>query len=59
MSTLFVENLSINTEYRSMKSRIVLFAFCLALLSSCGKKGFDLGGTPESSLNFVSTKVQW
>lgn len=50
MSTLFVENLSINTEYRSMKSRIVLFAFCLALLSSCGKKGFDLGGTPECAV---------
>lgn len=33
-----------------MKSRIVLFAFCLALLSSCGKKGFDLGGTPECAV---------
>ena len=30
-----------------MKSRIVLFAFCLTLLSSCGKKGFDMGGAPE------------
>ncbi len=50
MSTLFVENLSINTEYRSMKSRIVLFAFCLTLLSSCGKKGFDMGGAPECAV---------
>lgn len=34
-----------------MKSRIILFAFCLALLSSCGKKGFDLsGGTPECAV---------
>lgn len=34
-----------------MKSRIVLFAFCLALLSGCGKKGFDLsGGTPECAV---------
>lgn len=33
-----------------MKSRIVLFAFCLTLLSSCGKKGFDLGGTPECAV---------
>ena len=33
-----------------MKSRIVLFAFCLALLSSCGQKGFNLGGTPECAV---------
>lgn len=33
-----------------MKSRIVLFAFCLALLSSCGKKGFDMGGAPECAV---------
>ncbi len=34
-----------------MKSRIVLFAFCLALLSGCGKKGMDLsGGTPECAV---------
>ena len=34
-----------------MKSRIILFAFCLALLSGCGKKGFDLsGGTPECAV---------
>lgn len=34
-----------------MKSRIILFAFCLALLTSCGKKGFDLsGGTPECAV---------
>ena len=31
-----------------MKSRIVLFAFCLTLLSSCGKKGF--GGAPECAV---------
>ena len=30
-----------------MKSRIVLFAFCLALLSSCGNKGNDTGKAPE------------
>ena len=30
-----------------MKSRIVLFAFCLALLSSCGNKGNDTGKVPE------------
>ena len=33
-----------------MKSRIVLFAFCLTLLSSCGKKGFDIGGAPECAV---------
>ena len=33
-----------------MKSRIVLFAFCLTLLSSCGKKGFDMGGAPECAV---------
>ena len=34
-----------------MKSRIVLFAFCLALLSGCGKKGFNMGGgTPECAV---------
>ncbi len=33
-----------------MKSRIVLFVFCLALLSSCGKKGFDMGGAPECAV---------
>lgn len=33
-----------------MKSRIVLFAFCLALLSSCGKKGFNMGGAPECAV---------
>ncbi len=32
---------------RSMKSRIVLFAFCLALLSGCGNKGNDTGKVPE------------
>jgi len=26
-----------------MKSKIVLFAFCLALLSGCGKKGLQMG----------------
>ncbi|WP_336533130.1 efflux RND transporter periplasmic adaptor subunit, partial [Bacteroides acidifaciens] len=30
-----------------MKSRIVLFAFCLALLSGCGNKGNDTGKVPE------------
>ena len=30
-----------------MKSRIVLFAFCLALLSSCGNKGNGTGQVPE------------
>ena len=30
-----------------MKSRIVLFAFCVALLSSCGNKGNDTGKVPE------------
>ena len=30
-----------------MKSRIVFFAFCLALLSSCGNKGNDTGKVPE------------
>ena len=30
-----------------MKSRIVLFAFCVALLSSCGNKGNDTGKAPE------------
>lgn len=39
-----------------MKSRIVLFAFCLALLSSCGKKGFNLnGGTPECAVQELKT----
>lgn len=33
-----------------MKSRIVLFVFCLTLLSSCGKKGFDMGGAPECAV---------
>ena len=33
-----------------MKSKIVLFAFCLALLSGCGKKGFNMGGTPECAV---------
>ena len=30
-----------------MKSRIVLFAFCVALLSSCGSKSNDTGKVPE------------
>lgn len=30
-----------------MKSRIVLFAFCVTLLSSCGNKGNDTGKVPE------------
>lgn len=30
-----------------MKSRIVLCAFCLALLSSCGNKSTDAGNVPE------------
>lgn len=30
-----------------MKSRIVLCAFCLALLSSCGNKSTDVGNVPE------------
>lgn len=30
-----------------MKSRIVLFAFCLALMSSCGNKSNDAGKLPE------------
>ena len=30
-----------------MKSRIVLFAFCVALLSSCGNKGNGTGKVPE------------
>lgn len=30
-----------------MKSRIVLFAFCVALLSSCGNKSNDTGKVPE------------
>lgn len=39
-----------------MKSRIVLIAFCLALLSSCGKKGFDPnGGTPECAVQELKT----
>jgi len=33
-----------------MKSKFVLFAFCLALLSGCGKKGFNMGGTPECAV---------
>ena len=36
-----------------MKSKIVLFAFCLALLSGCGKKGFNMGGTPECAVETV------
>lgn len=30
-----------------MKSKVVLFAFCLALLSSCGNKSNDAGKVPE------------
>ena len=30
-----------------MKSKVVLFAFCLALLSGCGNKSKDLGKVPE------------
>lgn len=30
-----------------MKSKVVLFAFCLALLSSCGSKSKDAGKVPE------------
>lgn len=42
-----------------MKSRFVLFVFCMALLSSCGKKGFDMsGGTPECAVKALqATKV--
>ena len=36
-----------NRYLLSMKSRIVLFAFCVALLSSCGNKGNDTGKAPE------------
>ena len=36
-----------NRYLLSMKSRIVLFAFCVALLSSCGNKGNDTGKVPE------------
>ena len=37
-----------------MKSKIVLFAFCLALLSGCGKKGFNMGGTPECAVRDIA-----
>lgn len=30
-----------------MKSKIVLFVFCLVLLLGCGKKGFNMGGIFE------------
>lgn len=34
-----------------MKRRVVLFALSLAVLTSCGKKGFDMsGGTPECAV---------
>jgi len=34
-----------------MKRRVVLFALSLAILTSCGKKGFDMsGGTPECAV---------
>lgn len=37
-----------------MKSRFVLFVFCVALLSGCGKKGFDLsGGIPECAVSAI------
>ncbi|MDD3036376.1 efflux RND transporter periplasmic adaptor subunit [Bacteroides sp.] len=36
-----------------MKSRIVLFAFCVALLSSCGNKGNDTGKVPEFAVQEV------
>lgn len=36
-----------------MKSRIVLFTLCLALLSSCGKKGFNMNGTPECAVQTI------
>lgn len=36
-----------------MKSRIVLFAFCVVLLSSCGNKGNDTGKVPEYAVEEV------
>lgn len=36
-----------------MKSRIILFAFCVALLSSCGNKGNDTGKVPEFAVQEV------
>ena len=36
-----------------MKSRIVFFAFCLALLSSCGNKGNDTGKVPEYAVDLM------
>lgn len=36
-----------------MKSRIVLFAFCVALLSSCGNKGNGTGQVPEYAVQEV------
>ncbi|GAE82586.1 membrane fusion protein of RND family multidrug efflux pump [Bacteroides reticulotermitis JCM 10512] len=39
-----------------MKSRIILFAFCVALLSSCGNKGNDTGS--EKVLEFAVQELQ-
>lgn len=36
-----------------MKSKIVLFAFCVALLSSCGNKGNGTGQVPEYAVQEV------
>lgn len=36
-----------------MKSRIILFAFCVALLSSCGNKGNNTGKVPEFAVQEV------
>lgn len=39
-----------------MKRRVVLFALSLAVLTSCGKKGFDLsGGTPECAVEALQS----
>lgn len=39
-----------------MKRRVILFALSLAVLSSCGKKGFDLsGGTPECAAEILKS----
>lgn len=43
-----------NIEY--MKSRIILFAFCVAFLSACGNKGNDTGS--EKILEFAVQELQ-
>lgn len=37
-----------------MKKRVILFALSIAVLTSCGKKGFDMsGGTPECAVKVL------